>query len=107
MGLFNRIRSLFDEWNWSAGSGGIDQGSGVNPATGLPMVGGVDVGGSPYGTDLSSHHRDDWHTGTHGSGSGFDDHHHSTWTDHHSGWTDHHSWNDTSNFGGGHDPWRD
>jgi len=26
---------------------------GVNPATGLPMMGAVDVGGSPYGADLS------------------------------------------------------
>lgn len=32
----------------------------INPATGLPMTGedysGVDVGGSPYGTDVNSHH---------------------------------------------------
>ena len=26
----------------------------INPATGLPMAGGVDVGGNPYGVDLSS-----------------------------------------------------
>ncbi len=35
--------------------------SGVNPATGLPMIGdnagGIDVGGSPYGTDLNNHLR--------------------------------------------------
>ncbi|MGK8204318.1 peptidase [Burkholderia cenocepacia] len=32
----------------------------INPATGLPMIddgyGGVDVGGSPYGTDIHAHH---------------------------------------------------
>ncbi|MGO4416845.1 peptidase [Cupriavidus sp. KB_39] len=32
----------------------------INPATGLPMTedgyGGVDVGGSPYGTDIHAHH---------------------------------------------------
>ncbi len=32
----------------------------INPATGLPMttdtVGGVDVGGSPWGTDVSDNH---------------------------------------------------
>ncbi|CBJ36688.1 protein of unknown function [Ralstonia solanacearum CMR15] len=33
----------------------------INPATGLPMAddgyGGVDVGGSPYGTDTRTHHQ--------------------------------------------------
>ena len=50
----------------------------INPATGLPMAGGigsVDVGGNPYGTDL---HR------------AYDDH-----------------WNDWSNPAGGYDPSRD
>lgn len=31
----------------------------INPATGLPMVGGIgglDVEGNPYGTDMHSHH---------------------------------------------------
>jgi hypothetical protein len=31
----------------------------INPATGLPMIGGIggmDVEGNPYGTDMSSHH---------------------------------------------------
>jgi hypothetical protein len=36
----------------------------INPATGLPMIddcGGIDVGGSPFGTDI--HHFDDlWST---------------------------------------------
>lgn len=47
-------------------SGGVDVGGNpygvdlnssfdsINPATGLPMSGGVDVGGNPYGSDLSS-----------------------------------------------------
>lgn len=29
-------------------------GSSINPATGLPMVGAIDVEGNPYGTDLHS-----------------------------------------------------
>lgn len=52
----------------------------INPATGLPMtggIGGVDVGGNPYGHD---------------------DHvAHST----------HDHWNDWSNPAGGHDSWHD
>lgn len=42
----------------------------INPANGLPMVGGcggVDVEGNPYGTDWS--HHDDWGT----SGNSWDD----------------------------------
>jgi hypothetical protein len=38
---------------------GFDTGPKTNPATGLPMIhgtGGVDVGGSPFGTDLHSDH---------------------------------------------------
>jgi len=27
----------------------------VNPATGLPMMDGVDAGGNPYGVDLNPH----------------------------------------------------
>lgn len=62
----------------------------INPATGLPMTGGigsVDVGGNPYGTDLHRSHDDHaW--------SAYDDHaHHST----------HDHWNDWSNPAGGHD----
>lgn len=54
-------RSVFDFFDFSGSSMGSSSApdiSGVNPATGLPMVGdsmgGVDVGGSPYGTDI--HH---------------------------------------------------
>ncbi len=47
--------------------------SGINPATGLPMMGGIDVGGSPYGVDLHSsiHSSTDWGT-SFDSGSSFD-----------------------------------
>ena len=44
----------------------------INPASGLPMIddiGGVDVGGNPYGTDLS----DDYSDMSSGFDSGFDD----------------------------------
>ena len=51
-------------WNWLTGL--FDHGSGIadewsppyteiNPATCLPMVGGIDVAGNPYGTN-----RHDW-----------------------------------------------
>lgn len=71
-----------------ASFGNVDKGSpfsgitNINPATGLPMVGdgigGVDVGGSPYGFDV----HDTFHSGIHDSfdssmsdiiGKGFDD----------------------------------
>lgn len=57
----------------------------INPATGLPMTGGigsVDVGGNPYGIDLHRHE---------------DYAHHLT----------HDHWNDWSSPAGGHDSWRD
>lgn len=58
--------SMFD-WFWSGDDGADTAASSIgeddayciiNPATGLPMVGGcgnVDVAGNPYGTDLSHH----------------------------------------------------
>lgn len=64
-------RSVFDFLNFDGCSIGSLSATGapvVNPATGLPMLddctGGVDVGGSPYGTD--NHH------GTMDSFSGMD-----------------------------------
>jgi len=50
----------------------------INPATCLPMIegSGIDVGGSPFGTDI--HHHDDFNSANdmtgfnHGSGSTFD-----------------------------------
>lgn len=58
----------------------------INPASGLPMLGGygcggVDVAGNPYGTDLHAGHgpsmsadfmNDDWHSAT-GPSSSWDD----------------------------------
>lgn len=44
-------------WTWTFGGAMAPATMDVNPATGLPMVGdigGVDVGGSPYGLDLGS-----------------------------------------------------
>ncbi|MBL4791492.1 MAG: hypothetical protein JKY97_00750 [Citromicrobium sp.] len=65
----------------------------INPATGLPMAGGIgsaDVGGNPYGTDLRQQGEHVW--------SAFDDHAHHPVHDH---------WNDWSNPAGGYDPSRD
>ncbi len=47
----------------------------INPATGLPMTGdgygGVDVGGSPYGTDIHARHNP-WFSADFGwTGNGF------------------------------------
>jgi len=54
-------KSVFDFLDFSGSSTSSPSATGapvVNPATGLPMLGdsmgGVDVGGSPYGTD--THH---------------------------------------------------
>jgi hypothetical protein len=46
-----------------AGQGGLTDHPSVNPATGLPMTGGIDVLGNPFGVDLNPPHRWD-----HGSG---------------------------------------
>lgn len=45
MGIFSWIRSKFSD---------LPDEPEINPANGLPMVGGVDVEGNPYGSDLSS-----------------------------------------------------
>jgi hypothetical protein len=42
----------------SMNNGMIDAGQ-INPATGLPMMGGVDIMGNPWGADLSPAHH--WH----------------------------------------------
>lgn len=45
-------------WNWLFGGDMAPTTPDINPATGLPIVsdiGGVDVGGNPYGVDLSAH----------------------------------------------------
>lgn len=90
MGIFNWLSGLFG--GGSSGSGVHDTDIGnstddmfanssiseanplwddnaINPANGLPMVGGtggIDVEGNPYGTDFS-------HDDTFGAGSSFDD----------------------------------
>ncbi|RZL84477.1 MAG: hypothetical protein EOP66_02780 [Sphingomonas sp.] len=45
--------SVFDDRHLSPGGSAIDDPA-VNPATGLPMTGGIDVAGNPFGTVLSS-----------------------------------------------------
>lgn len=42
-------------WSWLFGGGMVPPLTDINPATGLPMagdIGGLDVGGNPYGVDL-------------------------------------------------------
>jgi len=63
MGLWNSLCNWFNDSTDIGGdlsSSSMDCGCDINPATGLPMIGdcgGIDVGGSPFGTDL---HHDDW-----------------------------------------------
>lgn len=67
MGLWNWIDGLFSR---ASGSDPFDH-TGTNPASGLPMTGGVDIAGNAYGT--SSHAFDDHgSTSSAGGASGFD-----------------------------------
>lgn len=78
MGLFGWLGSLFggcDDSNsptsigGSLGTSGWDEGCSINPANGMPMVGGFggfDVAGNPYGTD-SSHSGSDFSSSRFGS----------------------------------------
>lgn len=88
MGFFTWLRRL---WDYDAYRGGAHNHE-INPATGLPMVGGIDVAGNPYGvadsastpdlppSSLFDHQHDhDWH-----------DH---DWHHHHSSWDDIHNTN--------------
>lgn len=100
MGLFDRIASFFDDWHTSTAGLAVGDIPTINPATRLPMTYGVDVAGNPFGIDLSSHRRDNWHHDSwyhdpHRAGSTFDDHH----TTRHDPFP--------TGMGGGHDPWRD
>lgn len=59
MGLFSWLGGLFDEGSVGGGSVSepVTDENVVNPANGLPMIGGmggVDVEGNPYGTDFTS-----------------------------------------------------
>jgi hypothetical protein len=50
-------------WNWLFGGDMAPAPIDINPSTGLPMVGdigGVDVGGNPYGMDMSAHTAEDF-----------------------------------------------
>lgn len=47
-----------------------DESTEINPATGLPMLGGIDAGGNPYGTDLNDH--PSWDNDHYGITSGSD-----------------------------------
>jgi hypothetical protein len=62
MRLFQWLTTLFTGSS-TPPSAPIDEGPKINPATGLPMInrgiGGVDVGGNPFGLNLDR--RDDHH----------------------------------------------
>lgn len=94
MGLLNRIASFFDDWHTSTAASPVGDTPTINPATGLPMIGAIDVAGNPFGTDLSSHGHDGWQPDPHHSGSSFNNHH--------AGWHDPFP----TGMGGWHDPWR-
>jgi hypothetical protein len=99
MGLFNRIASFLDDWHTSSAASPGANNPTTNPATRLPMTGGVDIAGNPFGIDLSSHgqdngHHDSWNHDLHRLGS-FDDYHSGQHEPFPTG------------MGGGHDPWRD
>lgn len=104
MGVRSFLTDLFD--NWSVGTPS-DPGPSVNPATGLPMMGGmVDAAGNPFGVDL---HRHDDQIGA-PVGGGDDHHHRSCFDDHWSGsagpigtgWD-----SSSSSSSGTSDPWPD
>ncbi|AMO56229.1 hypothetical protein GZ77_05300 [Endozoicomonas montiporae] len=66
MGLFNWLTRFFtgerNDTRSHSYSSATDDFPTVNPATGLPMVNGigsVDVGGNPFGTDLSARYHDE------------------------------------------------
>lgn len=53
MGVRSFLSDLVNHWGANASS---ERGLSVNPATGLPMLGGgIDMAGNPYGTDLRQH----------------------------------------------------
>lgn len=94
MSFFDRISEPFSAFDWHHDISSTEP-TQINPATGLPMtgpgIGGVDVGGNPYGTSL---HRP---RGKH-VWNAYDDHaHHLT----------HDYWNNWSNLPGSYDPSRD
>ncbi|WP_073977014.1 hypothetical protein [Erythrobacter donghaensis] len=76
MRLFQWLTGLFTSSS-TPPSSSTDEGPRINPATGLPMItpgiGGVDVGGNPFGVNLDR--RDDHHT-HHSHSHSHHDHHH-------------------------------
>lgn len=74
MGLWNAFCGLFSTGSDSTDIGcdsTMNGGCDINPATGLPMIGdcgGLDVGGSPYGTDI---HDDSWDSSSSSFGDSF------------------------------------
>ena len=80
MGLFDWLSDIFDETNDLSSAmtnsvfdtlGGND-GSTINPASGLPVIdgdGGIDVAGNPYGFDFS---HDSFEMSSSSIGSSFD-----------------------------------
>ncbi|MGK6325433.1 hypothetical protein ACMGDM_20380 [Sphingomonas sp. DT-51] len=82
MSIFDRLGEWFSRIDWSASEGAhhhSDDHTRINPATGLPMmgnnIGGVDVGGSPFGTDSHRWHDDHGSRAFHESSSSTDWHH--------------------------------
>lgn len=74
--FFSAIADLFraSPSDWAASSAAPDDGL-INPATGLPMIGGLDTAGNPFGIDMhSSSIRSSLfdHAGHHGSFGGHD-----------------------------------
>lgn len=56
MGFFDRLFDVFTSSEASSSSSSFDDGCSINPANGLPMIGGcggLDIHGNPYG--CSSH----------------------------------------------------
>ena len=70
--LDDLLSTTFEKWNQAPSPFDIQE---INPATGLPMVGGVDVAGNIYGTDSTQF---DYQISSDGSGmdhfSSFDSH---------------------------------
>lgn len=95
MGLLNRIASFCDDWHWLTAGSPVAETPTINPATGLPITGGIDIAGNPFGTDLSRDHHDHWQHHSHGLGLACDNPH-TTW---------HEPF--PTGIGGGHDSWRD
>lgn len=95
MGLLNRIASFCDDWHSLTAGSPVAETPTINPANGLPITGGIDIAGNPFGTDLSRDHHDHWQHHSHGLGLACDDHP-TTW---------HEPF--PTGIGGGHDTWRD